>query len=133
MDFYFNFKFFRGITKRFPLLSLGVLFPCKCLNVTRGIQCLLANAQRVLQPFDKNCYLQKLPTLLRTLSEDCQFPLIPGNKFARGLLTNLWTHLQEGCPNNINRGNVSAISLKKRMVLKTITGASPKYALHPKL
>jgi hypothetical protein len=38
--------------------------------------------------------------------------LTPYNKFARRVATAL-THLQEGCPNNIQRGNLSATSPKK--------------------
>jgi hypothetical protein len=69
---------------------------------------------------------EELPILFRNLSEGCQYPLAPFSKFVRGLkipsdiilnkLSEDWQnflrHLPEGCPINMPRGNLSAISQK---------------------
>jgi hypothetical protein len=58
-------------------------------------------------------YLQKLTIPSREFVRELPIPLTPFNKFAKGLLTTV-THLQEGCPNNIQRGTfVHYLPLKK--------------------
>jgi hypothetical protein len=71
---------------------------------------------------------------LTNLSEGYQYPLAPYEKYARGLLIHFpkgcqqpLTHLQEGCPNTIQKGKLFATILQNVKFKAKNQQAAEKY------
>ncbi len=153
------FSFFRGIAKRLPLSLVDGQLSCKCqYSLSNTLWQLFWRVINTLWPKIRGCWKPSGKCVLFTkscqysleicqrvannlwqpitnLPEGCQYPLTPWKKFARGLPTKHMAHLQEGCPNCTQRGNLCAIPLKKVKFkvknqealnsYKTIRGSSP--------
>jgi hypothetical protein len=128
--FFLTFMFFRGIATSFfdnggnPLANVSRVIQYPLPTVLEGNQYPLTKDQWVLATlWQIRAIFKSCQFLLRNLSEGCQYPLTPYNKFANTLwppVTNLsevsqqpLAHLQEDCPDKIQRGNLCAIPLNK--------------------
>jgi hypothetical protein len=155
------FSFFRGIAKKLPLSLVDGQLSCKCqyrLSNTlwqllwRVINTLWPKIRECRKPSGKSVLFAKVANILwgicqrvvnnlwhpfTNLPEGCQYPITPCKKFSS--CQQPMAHLQEGCPNCTQKGNLCAIPLKKVKFkvknqeatnsYKTIRGSSPNKAL----